>query len=114
MKPPLRHWNTAKVDRKIKSTFISSQLPTSSSTFLSSWKQKQIAWRKRQIANKVAPISLRGQLIAEVNHPNLGGEQPIAQVKNIIFQEQKPVSVEDRSATLTEQLSDYKGEITQE
>ena len=107
MKPPLRHWNTAKVDRKIKSTFISSQLPTSSSTFL-------IAWRKRQIANKVAPISLRGQLIAEVNHPNLGGEQPIAQVKNIIFQEQKPVSVEDRSATLTEQLSDYKGEITQE
>ena len=114
MKPPLRHWNTAKVDRKIKSTFISSQLPTSSSTFLSSWKQKQIAWRKRQIANKVAPISLRGQLIAEVNHPNLGGEQPLAQVKNIIFQEQNPVSVEDLSATLTEQLSDYKGEITQE
>ena len=114
MKPPLRHWNTAKVDRKIKSTFISSQLPISSPTFLSTWKQKQIAWRKRQIASKVAPIPLRGQSIAEVNHPNLRGEQPLAQVKNIIFQEQNPVSVEDRSTTLTEQLSVYKGEITQE
>lgn len=114
MKLPLRHWNTAKVERKIKSTFISSQVPISSPTFLSSWKQKQIAWRKRQIANKVAPIQLRGQLVAEVNHPNLGGEQPVAQVKSIIFQEQNPVSVEDRATTLTEKLSIYKGEITQE
>lgn len=114
MKPPLRHWNTAKVDRKIKSTFISSQLPISSPTFLSSWKQKQIAWRNRQIANTVAPIPLRGHLIAEVHHPNLGGEQPLAQVENIICQEQNPVSVEGRSTTLTEQLSAYKSEITQE